>query len=145
MTFATRIFPAEGEEDDLWNQWVHGAVGGCERRVLLRVPQEDALASDHLLRVPGAAVVQLDRIGAAWAAAQLAADASLLGMGLGARVVLVPEGGRWYADLVVIRTRGRVRFGCGSQDVLRALAATRRVCLQSLGSDRVAPGGSSRR
>jgi hypothetical protein len=55
---------------------------------------------------------QVDGIAAAWAEAQLAANPTFIGRAIGVRVVLVPEGGQWFAELLPIRTRRRA-FGSG--------------------------------
>lgn len=71
------------------------------------------------------------------------ADATLLGLGVGLRVVLVPDAGRWYADLMVVRTGGRLRGGRGYRDPQRALEAVRQSLLASFDPrDRIDPAST---
>lgn len=70
-------------------------------------------------------------VAVSWTDAQLVADATMLGLGVGLRVVLVPDAGRWYADLLVVRTGGRLRGGRGYRDPQRALEAVRQSLLAS--------------
>jgi hypothetical protein len=112
--------------------------------MLMRWPAEDVAASDHIGGLVAGSETFVAGVAEAWSLAQLAADATMLGMGLGARVVLVPERGRWYADLLVVQTRGRLRIGRGSADARRALTASRRILLRSgLGDGSQADGAPS--
>ena len=132
---ATRIgCPPDADEAGVGRQWTLGSEPGGSRAVLRRMPSEDPLASDHIARLFAVTPARLDRIASEWAAAQLAADATLIGMAIGVRVVLVPEGERWFADLLVIPTRGRIRDGRGCRDPRRALSASLRRSTRSLGS-----------
>jgi hypothetical protein len=131
-TLATRIIPRDADEAGVRRQWALGSEPGESRAVLLRMPSQDPLASDHIARLFALTPARLDKIASEWAAAQLAADATLIGMAIGVRVVLVPEGGRWFADLLVIRTRRRLRDGRGSRDPERALSASSRRWTRSL-------------
>ena len=73
--FSTRIFPPEASEAGLRRQWTLGTEPDAPRAVLLRMPGEDPLASDHLGRLFAVTPKGVDGIGRVWAAAQLAADA----------------------------------------------------------------------
>lgn len=134
IALATRIFPPEAGEAELRLQWTVGAKPAVSRAVLLRMPVNDPLAADHLARLIEMTPARRNGLASIWADAQLAADATLIGMAIGVRVVLVPERGRWFADLLLIRGRKRLRFGRGSLKPETALAACRRRWTNSLDS-----------
>lgn len=101
---------------------------------LLRSVPEDALATAFEM-LPLTGTDDPESVAEAWAEAQLAADATLLGFALGLRVALVADAGLWYADLLVIRTGRRLRSGRGYGNPTRALQVVRRSALASLGAD----------
>jgi hypothetical protein len=102
-----------------------------DRVLLLRTVREDPHAIDLGL-LPVTRSSDLEGVAEAWTAAQLAADATWLGLGLGVRVVLVPEAHRWHADLVIISKGQRLRGTRGHADARRALLAVRRSLVASL-------------
>ena len=102
---------------------------------LLRTIVEDPCGSNHLGRLDAAFDHESDLIDGAWAEAQLAADATWLGLGIGVRVALVPKAGRFDVALIEIRGRRQTRVGGGSRSPLVALRRARRRLLAA-----VAPG-----
>jgi len=79
-----------------------------------------------------------------WTVAQLAADVTLLGLGAGLRVVLVPDAGRWFADLVILRTGDRLRGSRGYRDPGRALVAAARSLRAAITTSSDRPEGVAR-
>lgn len=137
MTLATRLHPVGSSAAELRGQWIHGCRPGRGRAqpvVLLRTVVQDPLGQQHLADLTGndGADGSVDR---AWADAQLTADVTMLGLGTGIRVGLVPEAGRWFADVLVIRTHGRLRVGRGNRTALAALQSTRRRLLVTIADE----------
>lgn len=126
---AVRLHPTDATTAALGHQYRSG-IPSTDPVVLVRtVPQEPA-AIDPVglpVLVPSGWV----EVAVSWTDAQLVADATMLGLGVGLRVVLVPDAGRWYADLLVVRTGGRLRGGRGYRDPQRALEAVRQSLLAS--------------
>jgi hypothetical protein len=112
--------------------------------ILLRTIEEDPLSRIHLAALSPAFDRHADAIAQAWADAQAAADATLLGSAVGVRVALLPEAGQWFAEVVVIWTRAKIRLGSGDPDPLAALKAAHRLLVAAVadGSD-LGPIGSS--
>jgi hypothetical protein len=137
MNLATRLHPVGARTDDLRNQWIRGSQPGRGRSnpvVLLRTVVQDPLGQPHHANLIGndAADAGVDR---AWAEAQLTADVTMLGLGTGIRIALVPEAGRWFADILVIQTHGRLRVGRGNRTALAALQSTRRRLLATIADE----------
>ena len=76
---------------------------------LLRTIVEDPCGGNHLGGLDAAFDDESDLIDGAWAEAQLAADTTWLGLGIGVRVALVPKAGRFQVVLVEIRGRRQTR------------------------------------
>jgi hypothetical protein len=131
-TLAVRLHPAGATPIALGRQYRNARTSESPLLLVRTVPEEPAAIDPGTLPISlrGTAA----EIAVAWTEAQLAADATLLGLGVGLRVVLVPGAGRWYADLMVIRTGGRLRSGRGRQDPRSALEAARQSLLASIDS-----------
>lgn len=137
MDLATRLHPVGTSADALRSQWINGHQPGRKRSdpvVLLRTVVQDPLGRRHHADLIGndAADAGVDR---AWADAQLTADVTMLGLGAGIRIALVPEAGRWFADILVIRTHGRLRVGRGNRTARAALESTRRRLLATIADE----------
>lgn len=129
MTFAVRLYPLGSSARDLERQWItlDGArTAGPSRIAIMRTVPEDPLSLSDVWPLCAALSLPSDYLATAWSNAQLVADATLLGLAVGVRVVLVPERRRWFADSLVIRTGGRLRTGRGHPDPMSALEAIRR-------------------
>jgi len=150
MTFAIRLHPLGSSARDLERQWVtlDGLRNaGPSRIAIMRTVPEDPLSLEDVLPLWAAWSLPSDDLAAVWSDAQLVADATMLGLAVGVRVVLVPERRRWFADTLVIRTGGRLRTARGYPDPMSALEAIRRsysACFVSTATDELRPPGSTR-
>jgi hypothetical protein len=128
MTLAIRLHPLGASARDLERQWVTldaARTAGPSRIAIMRTVPEDPLCLSDIWPLWAAWSMPSDDLATAWSDAQLVADATLLGLAVGVRVVLVPERRRWFADTLVIRTGGRLRTGRGHLDPTSALEAIR--------------------
>jgi hypothetical protein len=138
------------DADGRWPCLSADGDGGIEayhpRTILLRTVEEDPFGRDHLALLAPARSWQANLIDRAWSDAQLAADATMLGGVVGLRVALVNEGARWFGDLVIARTRRRLRLAEGSPSPVIALRTIRELLVASIMDRPVAPvdGGRGR-
>jgi len=134
MSLWLRIHPLGYTAGDVRNQWARApAAGAASRRrlSLIRTVPEDPSAGPFV-GLLDLASTELAALEIAWAEAQLAADATMLGLALGLRVGLVPEGRCWSAELLIIRTGGRLRLGRRNSSAVVALLAARRSLIRTL-------------
>lgn len=129
----TRFLFEVGDPASLANQWAGRRPSDQPLLALLRTVHEDPSGEETLAILWPDMGPWLAGIEAAWATAELAAGATLIGLALGARVVLVPVSGQWMTELVVIRTRGRVRMGPARSAPKQALDAAHDALVASLG------------
>ena len=129
----TRFLFEVGDPASLADQWAGRRSSELPLLALLRTVPEDPSGEETLAILWPDMEPRLAGIEAAWAAAELTAGATLIGLALGARVVLVPASGRWMTELVVIRTRARVHLGLGRSTPNRALEAAHDALVASFG------------
>jgi hypothetical protein len=130
---ATRFLFEEGDRQSLAAQWTGRDLGDRPVLALLRTIPEDPAGHAILLTLWPDLRSLTSEIEDAWAGAELAASASLMGLALGARVALVPMQGRWTTELVSIRTRHRTLLGPGRSSPARALEAAYQALASSFG------------
>jgi len=136
MSLSLRTHPLGATPADLWSQWIGSAnasTRGAPRISLLRTVREDPAAQSGLPFIGALPTRDLADLEAAWAEAQLAADATMLGLALGLRVALIPEGRCWFAELLIIRTGGHLRLGRRHPKPSTALVSARRSLISTLG------------
>ena len=128
MSLSTRLLPESTTDRQLRDQW---AAGRTAARLgppvaLLRTIQEDPIGRNHLVGLDPAFGVHASLVDVAWADAQLAADTTWLGLGVGVRVALVPLSGQFQVVLVEIKERRHVPLGGATRSPLLALRRARR-------------------
>lgn len=129
MTVTTRLLPDDASSTRLRRQWTAIPAEAPSRELpvaLLRTIVEDPFGGNHLRGLDAAFDDHSDLIDDAWADAQLAADTTWLGLGIGVRVAVIPEAGRFQVVLIEIRARRQIAVGGCSRSPLLALRRARR-------------------
>ncbi len=146
MSLRTRVHPEGTTAEELREQWERPCPEtgrGSGRVILLRTMLEDPRGIDHVTPLLPPTSIADNLIDLAWADAQLAADMTILGRATGLRVALVPENERFYADLIGLPKRSRLRLGRGSRNPVVALRSVRRQLVATIVAETAAaPSGS---
>jgi hypothetical protein len=129
----TRFLFEDGNPASLAAQWAGRRLPTMPVLALLRTVPEDPFGADTIGLLWPELGRRSDAIEAAWAAAELAAGATLIGLALGARVALVPSGAHWHAELVAIRTGQRLPMGDPTSRPEWSLEGARSALIASLG------------
>ena len=147
MSLTTRLLPGDATGTRLRRQWWATPAGAPSPDVpvaLLRTIVEDPCGGNHLGGLDAAFDDESDLIDGAWAEAQLAADTTWLGLGIGVRVALVPKAGRFQVVLIEIRGRRQTAVGGGSRSPLVALRRARRRLVSAVAPGPVVEGARPR-
>ena len=147
MSLTTRLLPGDATDTRLRRQWWATPAGAPSPDVpvaLLRTIVEDPCGGNHLGGLDAAFDDESDLIDGAWAEAQLAADTTWLGLGIGVRVALVPKAGRFQVVLIEIRGRRQTAVGGGSRSPLVALRRARRRLVSAVAPGPVVEGARPR-
>lgn len=149
MTLVTRLLPEATASRQLRDQWTARRTAtpqlGPPPVALLRTIIEDPVGRNHLIGLDPAFGAHSELMDRAWADAQLAADTTWLGPGVGVRVALVPVSRTFRVVLIEIRTRREIPVGGRSRSPLLALRRARRRLVAGVARGGAVDRGSARR
>jgi hypothetical protein len=129
MTLVTRLLPEAAVFAQLRDQWTGSGTAPLQREppvILLRTIPEDPIGATHLIGLDATLDAHSELIDQAWADAQLAADTTWLGLGVGVRVALIPLSRQFRVVLVEIKGRRQIPLGGTMVSPLLALRRARR-------------------